>query len=85
MSDQTKALTTALRDSSVYNMWDDVPLYAAAILAALPEGTALFTVDSLAAALRDSSVYDMWDEDDGRYSDKDYAAAIIQAAKKTED
>lgn len=97
MSDPTEALATALlrlddenpgiiAKFGEYIALDDAAAASSAgyILAALPEGTHLFTVDSLAAALAESSVYDMWDEDDGRYSDKDYATAIIQAAKEAE-
>ena len=58
----------------------DATIIAKRILAALPDDMALFTVDSLAAALDFGGR--AWYEDDGRYSDNDYAAAIIKAAKE---
>ena len=86
MSDPTKALLDAVADIGFHHP-EARPRAVAALRAyfdAVPLDAHLFTPDSLAAALRDSSVYDMWDEDDGRYSDKDYATAIIQAAKEAE-
>jgi hypothetical protein len=77
----TDALATALRAARNELEQGDM-MDAAAIIAALPEGTALVTTDSLADAL-DAHDNEM-EFHYPHYCDARCAAAIIQAAKEAE-
>ena len=74
----TDAIRYAARKTQTLEAW------AEELLAALPEGTHLFTVDTLAEAL-DKTGLGATLQDITRHPDSTgYAAAIIQAAKEAE-
>jgi hypothetical protein len=89
---QTEALAQALdrmaggdAHGDFYAEWDDAALFAAGILAALPEDSALVTVESLSAALHaewgDTCEHDM-DGGGPRRDCERFAATLIEAVRR---